>query len=421
MVRTTKLRSVAVVAAAGLLLAACSSGGSDTASSGSSDACEFPTLKVGSLLPQTGDLAFLGPPEFAGVDLAVQEINAAGGVLGSDIVHIVGDSGDTSTNIASQTVDSHIAAGASVIFGAASSGVSLTVIDKITSAGLLQMSPANTSPAFTTYADDNLYWRVAPSDAMQGLVLAEQAVKDGFTKAAAIARQDAYGEGLLKAFSKNFAAAGGTVTSEIVYDPTAASFEAEVAEIKAGGPEVVVVITFEEGVKLIQEMIKQGVGPQQVKVYLVDGNLSTTAFADFPAGTMTGVVGTVPSGDADLTAFNAKLDTINPNLEDYTYGAQSYDGIILLALAAEAAGCADGRSLADNLPAVAAGGEKCTTYADCLAILKNGGDVDFDGVTGPLEFNSAGDPKFGTIAINQYSSNTEFAEIGRVTGEVPVS
>jgi branched-chain amino acid transport system substrate-binding protein len=421
MVRTTKLRSVAVVAAAGLLLAACSSGGSDTASSGSSDACEFPTLKVGSLLPQTGDLAFLGPPEFAGVDLAVQEINAAGGVLGSDIVHIVGDSGDTSTNIASQTVDSHIAAGASVIFGAASSGVSLTVIDKITSAGLLQMSPANTSPAFTTYADDNLYWRVAPSDAMQGLVLAEQAVKDGFTKAAAIARQDAYGEGLLKAFSKNFAAAGGTVTSEIVYDPTAASFEAEVAEIKASAPEVVVVITFDEGVKLIQEMIKQGVGPQQVKVYLVDGNLSTTAFADFPAGTMTGVVGTVPSGDADLTAFNAKLDTINPNLEDYTYGAQSYDGIILLALAAEAAGCADGRSLADNLPAVAAGGEKCTTYADCLAILKNGGDVDFDGVTGPLEFNSAGDPKFGTIAINQYSSNTEFAEIGRVTGEVPVS
>jgi ABC-type branched-subunit amino acid transport system substrate-binding protein len=421
MVRTTKFSSVAVIAAAGLLLAACSSGGSDTASSGSSDACEFPTLKVGSLLPQTGDLAFLGPPEFAGVDLAVQEINAAGGVLGSDIVHIVGDSGDTSTNIASQTVDSHIAAGASVIFGAASSGVSLTVIDKITSAGLLQMSPANTSPAFTTYADDNLYWRVAPSDAMQGLVLAEQAVKDGFTKAAAIARQDAYGEGLLKAFSKNFAAAGGTVTSEIVYDPTAASFEAEVAEIKAGAPEVVVVITFDEGVKLIQEMIKQGVGPQQVKVYLVDGNLSTTAFADFPAGTMTGVVGTVPSGDADLTAFNAKLDTINPNLEDYTYGAQSYDGIILLALAAEAAGCADGRSLADNLPAVAAGGEKCTTYADCLAILKNGGDVDFDGVTGPLEFNSAGDPKFGTIAINQYSSNTEFAEIGRVTGEVPTS
>jgi len=119
MVRTTKLSSVAVIAAAGLLLAACSSGGSDTASSGSSgsDACEFPTLKVGSLLPQTGDLAILGPPEFAGVDLAVQEINAAGGVLGSNIEHIVGDSGDTSTNIASQTVDSHIAAGASVIFG----------------------------------------------------------------------------------------------------------------------------------------------------------------------------------------------------------------------------------------------------------------------------------------------------------------
>ena len=63
-------------------------------------------LKVGTLLPQTGNLAFLGPPEFAGVKLAIKEINAAGGVLGKDVVEqIDGDSGDTTTDIATQTVD----------------------------------------------------------------------------------------------------------------------------------------------------------------------------------------------------------------------------------------------------------------------------------------------------------------------------
>ena len=97
------------------------------------------------MLPQTGSLAFLGPPEFAGVDLAVQEINEAGGVLGQDVAMSHGDSGDTTTNIASVTVDRLLSEDVDAIIGAASSGVSLTVIDKITGAGVVQFSPANTS------------------------------------------------------------------------------------------------------------------------------------------------------------------------------------------------------------------------------------------------------------------------------------
>lgn len=383
--------------------------------------CKNPTLVVGSILPQTGDLAFLGPPEFAGVKKAVTEINAAGGVLGSEVTSIEGDSGDTTTDIASQTVDSHLSQGVGAIIGAASSGVSLTVIDKITSNGVLQMSPANTSPALTTYEDNGLYWRVAPSDALQGAVIAANAVDAGLTDVAVIARQDPYGEGLEKAFSKNFTDAGGTVTSELLYDPAAASFEAEVAEIKAGNPQAVVVIGFEETTKLMQEMIKQGVGPADVQIYLVDGNLSTAAYKDFPKGTMKGVLGTIPVGEQDLTDFNASLKEIDPSLEDFTYGAQAYDAMMLIALAAEAAGCGDGAAIAAMLPEVAnTGGEKCTTFADCLALLQAGTKIDFDGVTGPLDFNQYGDPKSATIAVNEYSANDKFAEVDRVTAEVPL-
>ena len=145
--------AVVVLGAASLVLAAC--GGSSSTSESSSAApasssaapssssaepapstdCQNTQLKIGTLLPATGSLAYLGPPEFAGVDLAVAEIDAAGGVLGQPVVNEYGDSGDTETDIASQTVDSHLAKGVQAIIGAASSGVTFTVIDKITSNG----------------------------------------------------------------------------------------------------------------------------------------------------------------------------------------------------------------------------------------------------------------------------------------------
>jgi ABC-type branched-subunit amino acid transport system substrate-binding protein len=445
MKRTMVMKTVAVLGAASLALAACSSGDdsateAETAAesaaseaesaveeaataeeSAAAEECKNATLVVGSLLPATGNLAFLGPPEFAGVEKAIAEIDAAGGVLGAPITYIEGDSGDTSTDIASQTSDSHIAQGVQAIIGAASSGVTLTVIDKITSNGVLMISPANTAPNLTTYPDNDLYWRVAPSDVLQGAVIAASAIDAGIETMAVIARQDAYGEGLAAATAKDFAAAGGTVTSEILYDGEAASFEAEVAEIKAGGPQAVAVIGFEETTKLLQEMIKQGVGPKDLQVYLVDGNISTTAYADFPKGTMKGVIATVPTGEADLTAFNESLLEVDPALTDYAYGAQAYDATVLVALAAQKAACADGAAIAAELANVAGnGGEVCTTYADCLALIDAGTEIDYNGVTGPLDFNQYGDPATATIQVNEFSSNTEFAEIGRVTAEVPL-
>jgi ABC-type branched-subunit amino acid transport system substrate-binding protein len=436
--------AVVVLGAASLVLAAC--GGSSSTSESSSAApasssaapssssaepapstdCQNTQLKIGTLLPATGDLAFLGPPEFAGVDLAVSEIDAAGGVLGQPVVNEYGDSGDTKTDLASQTVDSHLSKGVQVIIGAASSGVTFTVIDKITSNGVLQISPANTAPSLTDYPDNGLYFRTAPSDVLQGAVIAGIASDLGLTSGATIAREDPYGVGLQDAFVKDFTAAGGTITSALTYDPAAPDFAAEVAEIAATNPEFVQVVGFEETTKLLQEMIKQGIGPQDVQIFLVDGNISTTAYKDFPKDTMTGVIASVPTGDpsVDVEAFNARLLEQDPNLTDFAYGAQAYDATILVALAADYAGCADGTAIAAAMPMVAnadAGGEACQTYADCLAIIQAGGQPNYDGVTGPLDFNEYGDPQAATIDVVQYITNTKFESIELVGPvEVPV-
>jgi len=195
MIRPTRTwRAVAVCGAAALVLAACGSESSDKKSSdsggsGGSAAKGDGTLTIGTLLPQTGDLAFLGPPEFAGVQLAVDEINKAGGIKGKKIVKVDSDSGDGTPDIAGASVDKLLAQNADVIVGAASSNVSKSVIDKITGAGVVQFSPANTAAGFDTYPDKGLYFRTAPSDVLQGKVVANVAVEDGNKNIAVLARQ----------------------------------------------------------------------------------------------------------------------------------------------------------------------------------------------------------------------------------------
>ena len=238
-------------------------------------------LKIGTILPQTGSLAFLGPPEFAGFDLALADINAAGGVLGQPVEGIKGDSGDTSTDTASKTVDRLLAEDVDAIVGAASSGVTLTVIDKVTSAGVVLFSPANTSPALSDYADKGLYFRTAPPDIYQGDVLGQKVLQDGNQTVAILALNDAYGTGLSDAAEKTITEGGGEVVVKKIYDPTAASFDTEVDEVVAANPDAIIIIGFDESAKILRSMVEKGVGPKVKKVYGCDGNIGNSLGALF--------------------------------------------------------------------------------------------------------------------------------------------
>ena len=241
-------------------------------------------LTFGTILPQTGSLAFLGPPEFAGFDLAINEINEDGGVLGQDVVGIKGDSGDTTTDQADQTVDRLLSENVDVIIGAASSGVTLSVIDKITAAGVTLFSPANTSEALSTYADKGLYFRTAPPDLYQGDVLGQFVVNDGNQTVAIINLNDAYGNGLAEAAAATIAESGGEVVYQQSYDPAATSFDSEVDEIVAADPDAILVIGFNESSKILRTMVEKGVGPKDKAVYGCDGNIGNALGVDFDAG-----------------------------------------------------------------------------------------------------------------------------------------
>ena len=241
-------------------------------------------LKIGGLLPETGNLAFLGAPMIAGVEYAIQVLNDNGGVLGKPVEYSAGDSGDTSTDTASVTVDRLLKEGVDAIIGAASSGVSLTVIDKITAAGVIQFSPANTSPKLTSYADNGLFFRNAPPDDLQGAVLAEVIVADGAQSVYILALDDAYGTGLANVVEAVLTAAGIEVKGKKIYDPKATTFDAEVGEVVAANPDAIVLITFDEGSRILRTMVENGVGPTAKKVYGVDGNIGNALGENFDAG-----------------------------------------------------------------------------------------------------------------------------------------
>ncbi|MFM9138705.1 MAG: ABC transporter substrate-binding protein [Actinomycetota bacterium] len=241
-------------------------------------------LKIGSLLPETGSLAFLGPPEFAGVEYAISLINAAGGILGKPVEYVQGDSGDTSTDTASTTVDRLLGENVDAIIGAASSSVSLTVIDKITAAGVVQFSPANTSDKLTTYADNGLYFRTAPPDKLQGAVLANLIAGDGAASVYIMALDDAYGTGLADAIEANLTAAGVEVLGKKIYDPKATTFDAEVDEIVAANPDAIMLVTFDEGSRILRTMVEKGVGPKNKMVYGCDGNMGNALGENFDSG-----------------------------------------------------------------------------------------------------------------------------------------
>ncbi|HUO45681.1 MAG TPA: ABC transporter substrate-binding protein [Acidimicrobiia bacterium] len=426
MKKTQWLRSVVLIALLALVAAACGGTGGTTTTTAADTTTAAPTttsggettttgappeggLILGGLLPETGSLAFLGPPEIAGALLAVEDINAAGGVLGADVTWIPGDSGDTSTDIANTTVDSHLAAGVHAIFGAASSSVSFTVIDKIVGAGVIQFSPANTSQLFSTYDDNGLYFRTAPSDFLQGTILADLVAADGLT-AGVIYRQEPYGEGLAERFREVYEDLGGTVTNFIAYPPEGVTtFDAEVDQLVAADPDAIVVISFEEGSLILETMHARGIGPVSGKaVWGVDGNIGGLHNEMADPSILAGMRGTTPSVDlSTITDFTARLDAmIDGGLGGiYDYGAETYDAIVITALAAAIAGSLDPVAIAAEINDVTRGGTKCTTFAECIALVDAGEDIDYDGIGGPYEFVDAGEPAAASYRVATLGEN----------------
>lgn len=223
-------------------------------------------LKLGELLPRTGDLAFAYPPMRAGARLALKEINAAGGVFGNPVEWVEGDDG-TDPEVAKATVRRHIEEGVHVIIGAGGSGISRAVLPDVVDAGLILFSPSNTDAGLSEIDDNGLYFRSAPPDNLQGRALADVILRDGPQKIAIVARKDSYGLGLQENVRSELEQAGipADRLKLMTYEPPAeggsqqVDFSAGAKEIKEFGADAVLVIGYSESAAVIKALHAAGV------------------------------------------------------------------------------------------------------------------------------------------------------------------
>lgn len=374
-------------------------------------------LKIGYLLPLSGPLGFIGESMVSGVELATSEINAAGGVLGLDVDLLAADEVGEAKR-AKEEAGRLLSSGVKSIIGAAASGMTLAVIDDITRAGVVQCSPSNTAIPLDTYPDNGYYFRTAPSDALQAVVVAELIAEAGHQTVSIAARDDEYGLTLSEATSNVLASLGIEVLAEEIYDTETESFESVSEALVDSQAEAYVMMSFLEGAQIIQGLFDLGV--EGSKIFGFDG-LAGSAFSDnFSApADLEGFTAVAPTANVP-ESFENRLLEFRPGLEEVLFSPNAYDCVNLIALAAEVSGSTASESIRDNMIRVTTGQNACNTFVECRAFIDAGESISYQSAVGvPLHFNEVrqggGDPSRSYIQVYQWQGGEIVSKEVRVS------
>jgi neutral amino acid transport system substrate-binding protein len=426
-----KLRAVVTSAIAaffvGYVTAACQE--SAQVGQGNSPAPTAPNpkgLRLGALLPITGDLSAVGPPLVDSVSLLVEAVNQCGGVNGAPVTLSAADDQTdpaAGTEAMTRLVEVDRVAG---VVGSFPSTVSSAAVNVAVRGKVMLISPGSTSPVFTERAkngDFQGFWaRTAPPDTYQAQALAKLAAQKGFKRVSTIVINDDYGVGLEREFTQAFKQWGGTIVNEnkpARYDPKATTFETEVGAAFANKPEAVAAIIYgETGSLLLKTAYQQGLS-QGVQIMLTDGGYSEE-FAREVGKTkdgkfiLAGAIGTIPSADGKaFTAFKTRWQQ-QKNKPMSAFVAHAWDAAALLVLAAEAAKVNTGEGIKRKLRDVAGPpGTPITDVCQGLAQLRKGEDIDYQGASGNVDVDPNGDV-VGSYDVWTVKEDGKMGVIGKV-------
>ena len=349
-----------------------------------------PELVIGRVLPETGSLsASIGGALIAGVELAVADINAQGG----NVKLIAGDSA-TDPDVAPETVNRLLGEGAHVIIGAAASGVSQSIIQTLYDTQIPQCAASNTSPSFSTQANAEYYFRTVTVAVGESQVMANSMASQGATNVAIANRADDYGSSLARLLADDLAELG-VASQTVAFDPNAPSFDATVAEIADMGVDTVALIAFEEGITITRRLIEMGVPGRAI--HLTAGQFDFGMPERVNPTDPTVVDGLRVQSPSGSEEFNQRV--FEKTGGNAIYGGQAYDCAVILALAALTAGGVDGPAIIAAVPDITRNGQKCHSYGECAELLVQGIDIDYDGVSGPLEMDDVGDTTVGRYLL----------------------
>ncbi len=365
-------------------------------------------LTLGTLLPTTGETASLAKAQQAGVELAVREINEAGGVNGEPVVIFHQDSGDGSSTKAEESFAFLTSRSVDVVIGPSTALIAEQVLPAAISAGVVLLSPSVTSPELASLHDDGMLFRMTPSDALEGKALAGVL---GKKRVAVVYYSDDTGHAIREELAAGLKANGGELVASEKFSETINSVNRIVAALTAAKPDAVVLASplggAEKNLAIVLALSKAGLGG--AKLWLSSRNLVDYS-QTLPEGTLNRVNGLL-QGVALDAEFQARVRSADPSLSTFRYAADAYDATILAALAAIVAGDDSGRSVASELRTVSSSGIRCTSFGECREVLKTRDDIDYDGISGPLSFDEHGDPRAAPFGVYKYGADNTFAVV----------
>lgn len=371
-------------------------------------------LRIGTLFPMSGDVADIGPGMVAAVELAVRDINAVGGVLGEPVEVLARDSGAASEQKLEAAFAELVERGIDVVVGPATSVLAERLLPLAAEAGVVVISPAATSPIAREAGGPSMLARTIPASDAQAAAIVYALAAEGAESIALVTTGDSLG------FAVELAVRAATeeegMRLQSIEQLDAATNADRLAFSVAGGePDAVILATgtpvAAQNQAVIAALADRGVGGEQL--WLTAQNLadySTTVAAGLLEGT-NGVLEGAAVGDELAT----RLRHSDPALLSFRFAPETYDAVVLAALAAVLADDDGGVSIAAQLAAAAAEGVPCESFGECIEVLGTEPAIDYDGLSGPLTLDAAGDVVEGEIGLYQYTAENRAELVGTLS------
>lgn len=374
-------------------------------------------LKIGLLMSFSGPSTDRSEWRERGFLLAIEHVNAAGGVFGMDVETVRGDTGTDSDMAVAEARRLIEAEGVHAIVGPSSSGNSLPVAERVTGpAGVVNISPSATSPQLTHADDGDFFFRAALADTAQGPVLARVTRERGFDNVGVIFQNDAYGRGLAESFE---AAWTGQIRLAAM-ERGQNTYLPAITETAAGGAQALVIIASgPDAETIIRESLESGLYDDFTFGDAAKSPNLVRNIGGDRLGGMYGTAGTSAPGSESAAAWERAFLDEHGELPAFAYVKETYDAVIAIALAAEAAGVADGAAIRDRLRSVAsAPGERALAgpegVGEALRIVRDGGEVDYEGAAATLDWDANGDLVRGHVGVWRYTADERIEDMEAV-------
>lgn len=341
-------------------------------------------LTIGLLLPSSDPV--LGQGLIDAAQLAVRQINAAGGVLDKNVRLVQADEGTTEA-AATESIKKLIDNDVDAVVGPASSLIALSNLDDLVSAGIVTCSPTASSLALDDFPDSGLFFRTIPSDSLQAVAIADVAERTGVQQVAIVYVDDAYGRPFADAVEASLAARPVTSIFRHRIDRSNPELDAVAQEVVDSGARVAIVLAgSDDGAAFLQAL--GAINSDSLSTVIVNDSLRNSSTQPLVA-TLAGdfrerIVGVAPQAQLG--------DTNSPFAEPGLFAANAFDCVNLIALAALRLDDDEPRLIDDQIVSLTIGGLVCSSFELCARQLDDGLEINYSGPSGIMDMLLSGDP-----------------------------